>query len=420
MKKILLNLTYVILWCTFSFVQAQQTEIVISGTIFETGKNKKIVPYANIGIKGAAVGTVSNSNGEYEFHLPKKYINDSLQVSCLGYDNFSIAIKDIKSRQHFDIFLTAKAYELDAFTVHAQPLTAEYIVQEAIKRIPTNYQNKVNLMDGFYREYFEENDEFVAFAEASVSIYDPNGYDEGKETQKESVSINEIRVSDINNKGEYVLYIDINYALRSNVIRNLDYWQRHLKKGRYDVQKLSLDSISYYNNSLVYCISFLTQSKKRGTYEGNFYIRMNDFAVMRVEIEANNLQAEEINGSPHQSNVVLIYKEYEGKMYLNYISANHKTNYMLEEQMFELTFYSDLLINDITTKNIIPIAANSKMKEKSVFYQPRYRTFDPEFWATYNLFERSPANAMIIADLEKNRSLSEQYIANNKLKKMRR
>ncbi len=400
-----------ILFCCCLFMQAQ--EMVISGKILNS-KSKAPVAYANIGIAGKSLGTVSNDRGEYEFHLPASHYADTLSISCVGFATFSIQIQDIKNLNEFDVFLQAKTYAIGEVVIR-EKMTAKTIVENAMKRIPNNYINKASLADGFYREYFKENDEFVAFAEASVSIYDDKGYGNVKETSRERVKINELRVSDILNEGDYVLYIDISYALRSNPVRNVGYWEKYAKKTNYHVAALKVDSLSYFDNSLVYCISYHLNSKKRGDYKGRLFIRINDFALLRMEMNATNLKAHELNGAPHKSEAVYIFKEHRDKLYLNYISANHEVSYVVNERNYDLKFYSELTINDIRTDNVIAIPANNKVPDKSIFYQPRYRTFDPDFWTTYNLFEKSPANTPIINDLQIERLLQEQYKANGKL-----
>ncbi len=396
--------------------QVQAQEIIITGKVIDQS-SREVVPFANIGIKGHAIGTVSNENGEFEFHFPEKHLNDSLFVSCIGYGNYGTAVSEIKDRQAFNIYLTSKEYVLEAVVVRPDDWTAEEIIEKAIKKIPENYITGASLMDGFYREYFKENDKYVAFAEAAVSIYDEAGYEYEKRKAQEAIKINQLRVSDICNEGDYVLYIDINYALRSNLIRNQYFWKKFAKRGKLELQTLAMDSISYYDDHMVYCLSYKTLSKRKGEYSGRIFVRTSDFGVVRVEINASNLlKGREINGAPQESKAVLTYKEYKGKMYLGYINASHDVEYHLAGKKYTLSFNSELLINDVKTERFKPLMANDRIQEVSIFYQPRYRTYQPAFWKDYNLFASSEANAQIIADLEARRPLEKQFRANGKLK----
>lgn len=413
MKKVLFIL-FSLLLPLFTFAQQ---EMVIKGTVVNTETNE-VVPFANISVFNEALGTVTNLIGEYELHIPITYSNKTLAISCVGYFTYKIPIVDIKNKRQFIINIAPRAYQLDEFTVRPGELNAEQVVAEAIKRIPNNYITKPYTMDGFYREYFEENGQYVAFAEAAVSIYDYFAYELNDNKVKEAIKINQLRVSDILNQGEYVLYIDINYALRGNLIRNYEFWNTYAQRAKFEKLHLAIDALTYYDDDLVYVISYIVNSKKWGTYKGRLFIRQNDFAVIRVEIDAHNLfRGREENGAPNRSFAVMTYKEHQGKLYLNYVYANHDVRYIVNEnEQYDLSFYSELHVHNINTEQARPLAQNERVKQASIYYQPRYRTYDPNFWESYTMFEESPANQQIISDLEIERGLYKQYEANGKLK----
>lgn len=45
------------------------------------------IQYANIGIPGKNVGTVSNNMGLFEMELSDDFDNDTLCISCIGYES---------------------------------------------------------------------------------------------------------------------------------------------------------------------------------------------------------------------------------------------------------------------------------------------------------------------------------------------
>lgn len=421
MKRVIYFFSIVFVVCQFStFLMGQKTRNVVSGKVFDE-QSRQVVPFAGLSIAGTTIGVVSNENGEFELHLPATTTPaDSLVVSSIGYARTAFRISDIETPQKFNVFIVPTAYFLSEIPILASRLTAEEVIRKAIGRIPENYITQPFMMDGFYREYFKENGNFAALAESAVSIYDGAGYGRVSEKTtkgKETVSLNEMRVSDINNKSNYVLYIDINYALRSNIVRNVDYWKRYLERYKYEVQRLNIDSITYDNRDTVFCIGYKLNSRKYGSYEGRMFIRTGDYALLRVEINALNfLKNREENGAPYRSRAIFNYQEYKGKMYLNYINASHDVLFTENEQQYKLVFFSEMQISNVQTEHVSPIPLGQVMDEKSIFYQPRYRTYNPEFWQSYNLFEDSEANDSIISDLERQRALELQYRANGKLK----
>ncbi|QQS27512.1 MAG: carboxypeptidase-like regulatory domain-containing protein [Sphingobacteriales bacterium] len=391
-------------------------EYVLSGTLINPSSNS-FVAFANVGIKNASVGTVSNETGEFELHFDAKYLHDTLQVSCIGFFTYQTPLKSLYQKQPVQLSILPRSYSLKEVTVTPDEISAEYIVNKAMFLIPENYLNHSYLTDGFYREYFSENGNFVGFAEACVSIFDPIGYATNINKPSETIKINQLRVSDIYNKGNYVLYIDLNFALRSNLLRNANFWQNYAGQLKPSVSHLKLDSIAYYDNDLVYCISYRIDTKRAGIYNGRLFIRKTDYAVLRLELSVQNeIEGREENGAPHTSTTIMTFKEFQGKLYLQYTKASHEVSYQADHEQYDLTFYSELFITNLQPMNISPLPENGRIKPASIFYQPRYRTFDPDFWKSYNMFEKSPHNRQIIADLEQIRPLSEQYTANGKLK----
>jgi len=52
------------------------------------------IPYANIGIVNKNIGTVSNANGEFKIELNIKEDNDTLFISCIGYERKAYLISN--------------------------------------------------------------------------------------------------------------------------------------------------------------------------------------------------------------------------------------------------------------------------------------------------------------------------------------
>src|SRR5688572_21564350 len=54
--------------------------------------NSEALGYASVGLKGLAIGTISNNAGEFDFHFPAIYKNDILVISMMGYKNFEAPV----------------------------------------------------------------------------------------------------------------------------------------------------------------------------------------------------------------------------------------------------------------------------------------------------------------------------------------
>ena len=60
----------------------------IRGKIIDKNTQSPI-EYANIGILGKSIGTISNSDGDFVLKIPPAYINDTIGISCIGYKIFA-------------------------------------------------------------------------------------------------------------------------------------------------------------------------------------------------------------------------------------------------------------------------------------------------------------------------------------------
>ncbi len=72
----------------FSFIADAQNPITLKGKVTDID-SKEPLPYASISIKGKPIGTVTNADGEFEFHLQTQYAGDALVASMLGYSSYS-------------------------------------------------------------------------------------------------------------------------------------------------------------------------------------------------------------------------------------------------------------------------------------------------------------------------------------------
>jgi len=90
-----------------------------SGEVLDN-KNEPI-PYVSIGILGKNVGTVSDKDGRFQLELNDKYNNDTLRISCIGYESLNFKISDYKKKslngEFNPIKLIAKVFQLSEVTV---------------------------------------------------------------------------------------------------------------------------------------------------------------------------------------------------------------------------------------------------------------------------------------------------------------
>lgn len=111
-----------------------QDKIHISGKITDNQSNK-VIEFANIGIEGKSIGTISNENGEFELIISKNLKQNFLVVSYIGYKSYKVKISEIENK-FIKVKLEADDIEIEEVVVSA--LSAKQLLKEVIKKIPDN------------------------------------------------------------------------------------------------------------------------------------------------------------------------------------------------------------------------------------------------------------------------------------------
>jgi len=70
---------------------AEAQKITLSSRV-QDKETLESLSFASVWIKGKSIGTISNLQGEFDFHIPTEYRNEILVVSMIGYENFEIPV----------------------------------------------------------------------------------------------------------------------------------------------------------------------------------------------------------------------------------------------------------------------------------------------------------------------------------------
>lgn len=85
------------------------------------GESGQPVPFANIGIIGKDIGTVSDAAGWFAIDLTGNHKTDSLCISCIGYEKRTWSVHDFKkslrSAARLEIEMTPRSYLLEEVIV---------------------------------------------------------------------------------------------------------------------------------------------------------------------------------------------------------------------------------------------------------------------------------------------------------------
>ena len=151
----------------FNSASAQQ-RIIISGKV-SNEKSGEAISRASISINNKGIGTGTNDEGRFILLIPQANFNDTLSVSCIGFDSKRIPVADLKNEQVLNIAIAKSTIELMEVTI--THYNAIKILQKAIARIPENNINQPHLLRGFYRMYTFKKDAPLQLSEAVFDVF---------------------------------------------------------------------------------------------------------------------------------------------------------------------------------------------------------------------------------------------------------
>jgi len=243
---------------------------------------------------------------------------DTLVISVLGYKSFKQPLNLIKDS--ITVILESHTYHLKE--VYVTDLSAAGIVAKAFDLKKKNYPTKKFKTQAFYRGLIRNDSTYQMLTEGVLTITD-KGYKKLGDTK---FYLNELKYIDERKFDS----LDIHYDTlgESNEVINLwalDYMNYSFDKidlfsNTLGKIKYELDSITYFNNQPVFCISVKTFS----SFENQVFIRMDNFAIIearrkwRLPLEERS-KSTTIDGKNDRVEVVQ-YKQHNGKYYLSYAS----------------------------------------------------------------------------------------------------
>ncbi len=259
----------------------QNSIVAVKGTLIDQ-KSKEPIAYASVYLKGKSIGTTTNNDGKFLFHVPSEFASDTLIISFIGYDHFKTIVNRLAGKDNV-IALKQQTLLLNEIVVKSskKELTAKEIVKKAVARIPENYPMKPFIIEGFFRDLQKENDRPVELLEAATRFryadYNP-GY--------EDVEIIEVRRSYSNKRhpvnGTYDRHNSIIDLMEDNYVKHR-FGPIHPKGWDFKI-----DGVLNDDNRFVYKITG-TNSPVQKTI---LYIDSEDFSILKLELTKQMINGE--------------------------------------------------------------------------------------------------------------------------------
>ncbi|SHI49940.1 Erythromycin esterase homolog [Flavobacterium terrae] len=303
----------------------------IKGKVYDLKYNRSIAN-AQVSFLSSKQNLVTNKNGEFVITISKNNIEDKLIVSGMGYLNDTIAVSKLIEKKVNYLKIGLKPYKFEGIQLDnvvissvSKILTAEQILEKAKINIENNYYQNPYNQDFFYRTQILKKGKLTSHMEAVVKTYNENGM-KGLNSPDAEIKGELFQFRNLINNGfedinHFAFIFDRDVILsKSNVL---------YKTASY---KLKKEGMVVENDRRVYKISFVNNDP--GTYStgygypapekssGVVYIDASSFAVLRYEHcvvrRTYELKKEQDKNAQMKHKIVVTYKNFEGKYFMNY------------------------------------------------------------------------------------------------------
>lgn len=394
MRKTLRVLALILMILAFREGAAQKPEfIVLRGVISDIVTNEPL-PFATVALSSNRIGIIANGSGEFRIRVPRKYADDSLQFSYLGYSSISEKISDLKSEGNYQLAEDPQVLQEVVIT----GVTARSIIDKAIGKIPENYEGSPYISKGFYRVNTKKEDTPIHLSEAVFDIYYPEN--PGK---KKLFRLDKMRAI----KDEKVAHgITIGESpeslINSDVINNLKDFDL-LNRSGLKQHDFYLDGTYDYFGREAYQITF---EQKRGMkkvgFEGKMFVDKESLAFLSFDYSISEESLEyvklgsaavralmnllDINLTTLNSSSHVTYKKIGNKYYLSQSNDIGKVSFKSDRDQFD--FVADLntqyIVTDIVLEDPVPFE-NEEVLGKSKIIELQSSIYDEQFWDAYNI-----------------------------------
>ncbi len=363
------------------------------------------LPFASVGIKGKSISTVTNLQGEFDFHIPPEYRNEILVISMLGYENFEAPIWSLLDSKPETIDMNKSTTVLQEVVVSDSLMGGE-IVKIALARVENNFPMDPFLMDGFYRDVKKVAGTSISLLEAAVKIYDENYIEpRNKEKLRERVKLVEVRKS-LGYDNKFAPYFHQQNLLEDLLLHN-NIRYRQIDGDEDFFENLKREEDSHYNGHEIFVVSHTDN------FSFKIFIDKATYAITHLEYEVSgdNRERKKNLVSKHVTyRKTLDFRPFEGKMFLNYITVVTKEKWyddVTSEFKFETELEQHLLINQVDPKTQERISSTDKMRNYGLQFQDY--PYNKVFWDDYNVIKDTPIDKKILADLEQIAPLEKQF-----------
>ena len=367
-------------------------KIILRGKIYNSETFEPVL-YANIGINGTTIGTVSNHNGEFQLNISDTVCPSILKISHIGYESQEIETSFLTGQQ-IDFFLKPHVVMLPEVIVSAtDPIQ---ILNDILKHKEKNYALEPACFTSFYREGIEYKNRNIDLTEAVLQIYKTGCQHNSNHDQVKLIKKRRITNQQKNYTGVPQMKSGISSCLILDIIKEIPDFIDTKNNSLYSY---SFNDITTIDNRTVNIITFKQKSSvKEPLYTGDIYVETESKALVEIQFEMNPQLVDKatnyfIDRKPHdltftlqQAKYIVSYKlATDSTYYINHIRGDIVFKTRKKNHLFSspLHFWFEMVTCKIDNKDVKSFPKNDRLTPTHVFSETKH-AYDKNFWDNFN------------------------------------
>ncbi|HEX2394043.1 MAG TPA: carboxypeptidase-like regulatory domain-containing protein [Bacteroidales bacterium] len=393
----------------------------IKGLIIDS-RTRKPLSYSNIFLNNKSTGTISNFLGRFELKLPSTADYDTLVISHIGYEVFTVPVAGIDTSA---LIVRLSSGKIQIREVVVKPLDPIYIITKAVENIPKNYDRKPAVFTGFFRESTQQDNKNISLSEAIINIF-KEPYTSPREDQ---IKIFKGRKGTNTNEKEFVEFIvqgGLYNTLQLDIVKNLPSF---LDADYFALYEYQVERTILHFDRLTYVISFeQREGVKYPCYKGRVYIDVETLAIVGATFEMPETGMTYAAGiyvkktprktgvKPLNASYQVFYRNYNNRWNLSnarsHILVRVRRKKDKRQDRFNSVFasISEFVITNKDTVNVVRFKTDEISKPRDILEEQIGET-DYEFWGNENIIiPEEPLDRAILRIGRRNNILSEKEI----------
>lgn len=354
------------------------------------------IPFATVGIREEAIGSITNQEGEFRLRLPDSLRQSQITFSHLGYQTFEMSTS-LLAEHYTMLTLEPKVISLQEVVVRiVNPLR---LLREMQDKKEENYSQKPVYMTSFYREGIERKNKFVSLTEGIFKIYktaytNRPGTDQLKLLKMRRISSNQDKDTVIAK-----MKSGLNASIMLDIMKDMPDFLMPESEINYPYVFAHSD-ITVIDNRMANVISFEQRDFITSPlYKGNLYIDAENSALLRAEFEMHPKYVKDAAGmlvekksrnlkiTPQKVIYTVTYKPWNGTYYINHVRGDLHFKIKRKKQLFGSTplhVWFEMVICKTDTVNVNRFTRKETLSTRTVFSETKFG-YDESFWGNFNV-----------------------------------